>query len=179
MFENLNSVRVTGNSGIRFAAKVALSAKYNDNTEEIGFIIGRKDKLSVNDSTLSNLVFGENGPQDKGYTPDGNKYVYGVVYNKAENINLVYDNNGSKLDGIEGGVSEGVTCVVYNIKNEKTELAVRSYIKIGGSYYYSSAVSRSMYQVAESLNANYDKLSDAEKAWVDKVLGTTGGTTNE
>ena len=30
-----------------------------------------------------------------------------------------------------------------------------------------------------SLNANYDKLSDAEKAWVDKVLGTTGGTTNE
>ena len=109
MFENLNSVRVTGNSGIRFAAKVALSAKYNDNTEEIGFIIGRKDKLSVNDSTLSNLVFGENGPQDKGYTPDGNKYVYGVVYNKAENINLVYDNNGSKLDGIEGGVSEGVT----------------------------------------------------------------------
>lgn len=179
MFENLNSVRVTGNSGIRFAAKVALSAKYNDNTEEIGFIIGRKDKLSVNDSTLSNLVFGEDGPQDKGYTPDGNKYVYGVVYNKAENINLVYDNNGSKLDGIEGGVSEGVTCVVYNIKNEKTELAVRSYIKIGGSYYYSSAVSRSMYQVAESLNANYDKLSDAEKAWVDKVLGTTGGTTNE
>lgn len=179
MFENLNSVRVTGNSGIRFAAKVALSAKYNENTEEIGFIIGRKDKLSVNDSTLSNLVFGEDGPQDKGYTPDGNKYVYGVVYNKAENINLVYDNNGSKLDGIEGGVSEGVTCVVYNIKNEKTELAVRSYIKIGGSYYYSSAVSRSMYQVAESLNANYDKLSDAEKAWVDKVLGTTGGTTNE
>lgn len=179
MFENLNSVRVTGNSGIRFAAKVALSAKYNDNTEEIGFIIGRKDKLSENDSTLSNLVFGEDGPQDKGYTPDGNKYVYGVVYNKAENINLVYDNNGSKLDGIEGGVSEGVTCVVYNIKNEKTELAVRSYIKIGGSYYYSSAVSRSMYQVAESLNANYDKLSDAEKAWVDKVLGTTGGTTNE
>ncbi len=179
MFENLNSVRVTGNSGIRFAAKVALSAKYNDNTEEIGFIIGRKDKLSVNDSTLGNLVFGENGPQDKGYTPDGNKYVYGVVYNKAENINLVYDNNGSKLDGIEGGVSEGVTCVVYNIKNTKTELAVRSYIKIGGSYYYSSAVSRSMYQVAESLNANYDKLSDAEKAWVDKVLGTAGGTTNE
>lgn len=179
MFENLNSVRVTGNSGIRFAATVALSAKYNDNTEEIGFIIGRKDKLSVNDSTLSNLVFGEDGPQDKGYTPDGNKYVYGVVYNKAENINLVYDNNGSKLDGIVGGVSEGVTCVVYNIKNEKTELAVRSYIKIGGSYYYSSAVSRSMYQVAESLNANYDKLSDAEKAWVDKVLGTTGGTTNE
>lgn len=179
MFENLNSVRVTGNSGIRFAAKVALSAKYNENTEEIGFIIGRKDKLSVNDSTLSNLVFGEDGPQDKGYTPDGNKYVYGVVYNKAENINLVYDNNGSKLDGIEDGVSEGVTCVVYNIKNEKTELAVRSYIKIGGSYYYSSAVSRSMYQVAESLNANYDKLSDAEKAWVDKVLGTTGGTTNE
>lgn len=179
MFENLNSVRVTGNSGIRFAAKVALSAKYNENTEEIGFIIGRKDKLSVNDSTLGNLVFGENGPQDKGYTPDGNKYVYGVVYNKAENINLVYDNNGSKLDGIEDGVSEGVTCVVYNIKNEKTELAVRSYIKIGGSYYYSSAVSRSMYQVAESLNANYDKLSDAEKAWVDKVLGTTGGTTNE
>lgn len=179
MFENLNSVRVTGNSGIRFAATVALSAKYNDNTEEIGFIIGRKDKLSENDSTLSNLVFGEDGPQDKGYTPDGNKYVYGVVYNKAENINLVYDNNGSKLDGIEDGVSEGVTCVVYNIKNEKTELAVRSYIKIGGSYYYSSAVSRSMYQVAESLNANYDKLSDAEKAWVDKVLGTTGGTTNE
>lgn len=179
MFENLNSVRVTGNSGIRFAATVALSAKYNDNTEEIGFIIGRKDKLSVNDSTLSNLVFGEDGPQDKGYTPDGNKYVYGVVYNKAENINLVYDNNGSKLDGIKDGVSEGVTCVVYNIKNEKTELAVRSYIKIGGSYYYSSAVSRSMYQVAESLNANYDKLSDAEKAWVDKVLGTTGGTTNE
>lgn len=179
MFENLNSVRVTGNSGIRFAATVALSAKYNDNTEEIGFIIGRKDKLSENDSTLGNLVFGEDGPQDKGYTPDGNKYVYGVVYNKAENINLVYDNNGSKLDGIEGGVSEGVTCVVYNIKNEKTELAVRSYIKIGGSYYYSSAVSRSMYQVAESLNANYDKLSDAEKAWVDKVLGTTGGTTNE
>lgn len=179
MFENLNSVRVTGNSGIRFAATVALSAKYNDNTEEIGFIIGRKDKLSENDSTLSNLVFGEDGPQDKGYTPDGNKYVYGMVYNKAENINLVYDNNGSKLDGIEGGVSEGVTCVVYNIKNEKTELAVRSYIKIGGSYSYSSAVSRSMYQVAESLNANYDKLSDAEKAWVDKVLGTTGGTTNE
>ena len=179
MFENLNSVRVTGNSGIRFAATVALSAKYNDNTEEIGFIIGRKDKLSVNDSTLSNLVFGEDGPQDKGYTPDGNKYVYGVVYNKAENINLVYDNNGSKLDGIKDGVSEGVTCVVYNIKNEKTELAVRSYIKIGGSYYYSSAVSRSMYQVAERLNANYDKLSDAEKAWVDKVLGTTGGTTNE
>lgn len=179
MFENLNSVRVTGNSGIRFAATVALSAKYNDNTEEIGFIIGRKDKLSENDSTLSNLVFGEDGPQDKGYTPDGNKYVYGVVYNKAENINLVYDNNGSKLDGIKDGVSEGVTCVVYNIKNEKTELAVRSYIKIGGSYYYSSAVSRSMYQVAESLNANYDKLSDAEKAWVDKVLGTTGGTTNE
>lgn len=179
MFENLNSVRVTGNSGIRFAATVALSAKYNDNTEEIGFIIGRKDKLSVNDSTLGNLVFGENGPQDKGYTPDGNKYVYGVVYNKAENINLVYDNNGSKLDGIKDGVSEGVTCVVYNIKNEKTELAVRSYIKIGGSYYYSSAVSRSMYQVAESLNANYDKLSKAEKAWVDQVLGTTGGTTNE
>lgn len=179
MFENLNSVRVTGNSGIRFAATVALSAKYNDNTEEIGFIIGRKDKLSENDSTLSNLVFGENGPQDKGYTPDGNKYVYGVVYNKAENINLVYDNNGSKLDGIEGGVSEGVTCVVYNIKSTKTELAVRSYIKIGGSYYYSSAVSRSMYQVAESLSTHYDKLSDAEKAWVDKVLGTTGGTTNE
>ena len=69
--------------------------------------------------------------------------------------------------------------MVYNIKNEKTGLAVRSYIKIGGSYSYSSAVSRSMYQVAESLNANYDKLSDAEKAWVDKVLGTTGGTTNE
>lgn len=179
MFENLNSVRVTGNSGIRFAATVALSAKYNDNTEEIGFIIGRKDKLSENDSTLSNLVFGEDGPQDKGYTPDGNKYVYGVVYNKAENINLVYDNNGSKLDGIKDGVSEGVTCVVYNIKNEKTELAVRSYIKIGGSYYYSSAVSRSMYQVAESLSTHYDELSDAEKAWVDKVLGTTGGTTNE
>ena len=69
--------------------------------------------------------------------------------------------------------------MVYNIKNEKTELAVRSYIKIGGSYYYSSAVSRSMYQVAESLSTHYDELSDAEKAWVDKVLGTTGGTTNE
>lgn len=179
MFENLNSVRVTGNSGIRFAAKIALSAKYDEKTEEIGFIIGRKDKLSENDSTLSNLVFGENGPQDKGYTPDGNKYVYGVVYSKADKINLVYDNNGSKLDSIEDGVSEGVTCVVYNIKNAKTELAVRSYIKIDGSYYYSTAVSRSMYQVAESLNANYDKLSDAEKAWVDKVLGTTGGTTNE
>lgn len=66
MFENLNSVRVTGNSGIRFAATVALSAKYDEKTEEIGFIIGRKDKLSENDSTLSNLVFGEDGPQDKG-----------------------------------------------------------------------------------------------------------------
>ena len=172
------SIRTTQPSGIRFAANVPLALKNLAQTEEIGFIVGRKDALAAKNEELTNLVFGKNGPEAGGYTPDGTKYVYGVAYNRADGTNKVYDNNGDKFGEVEEGVSEAITCVTYNIKDVKTELAVRTYIKIGETYCYSAPFTRSIWQTAQMLKEQYDRLSPEEQQLVDAILGTTGGENN-
>ncbi len=174
-----NSIRITGNTGIRFAAKVNLAAKNLAQAEEIGFIVGSKTALTAKDETMNNLVFGPSGPQAKGTTPDGTKYVYGVAYNKNDGTDIVYDNGGGSLGSdIKFGESEGITCVVYNIKNNNTSLAVRAYIKIGNNYYYSSPYARSMFEVAQELQNSdaFSSMSEEEQDYINNIVN--GGSAN-
>ena len=102
-----------------------------------------------------------------------------MAYNKNDGTDIVYDNGGGSLGSdIKLGESEGITCVVYNIKNTKTSLAVRAYIKIGNNYYYSSPYARSMFEVAQELQNSdaFSSMSEEEQNYINNIVN--GGSAN-
>ena len=145
------TVRVKEPMGIRFKASVKSQAKFEDEEyvlDEYGFIVATKTALSGQELTL-----------------DFPKIAKGVGYNRAENIDIVFDSESDDLD-IFTGVVKNVP-----VKNYKTPIVCKTYSKItvGSEQFvvYGEAVEGSIYDVAkkflEDENLDADMYADLIK----------------
>ena len=129
-----NSIRTKNPMGIRFKAQIRTSAKFEETEyviDEYGFVVSRKDILGENELTLDTEV-----------------KVTGVGYNKAQNIDVVFEQNDEY---------HTFTGVVRNIpvKHYKTDLVCKTYTKISvdGEQFvvYGEPVVGNVYDTAKKL----------------------------
>ena len=128
------SIRVKEPMGIRFKSEILTSAKYEDAEfviDEYGFVVSRKDILGDDELTLNTEV-----------------KVTGVGYNKAQNIDVVFEQNDEY---------HTFTGVVKNIpvKHYATDLVCKTYTKISvdGEQFvvYGEPVVSNVYDTAKKL----------------------------
>ena len=170
---------------MRFAAVVDLELRKNEQTEEYGFLVTRKELLEakgVTNDTLKvyNDGYGETWASDEktvGLTEDGVVFLAGRVYQKDSGTEIIYDRTGDKLgvESIKNGTAIGIASVLTNIPSGhyKDVFVVRPYVKNDGTYYYGDAKENSYYAVAEAIKNNtdeYAKLTDAQKNEIEAIL---------
>ena len=131
------SIRIKNPMGIRFKSAILTAVKYEESEfviEEYGFVVSRKDLLGEDDLTLDTEV-----------------KVIGVGYNKAEDIDVVFDSNDNRH--IFTGVVKNIP-----VKHYKTDLVCKSYTKItvNGEKFvvYGEAVTGNVYDTAQTLLAD-------------------------
>lgn len=131
--EKVTSVRTETPAGIRFRANIGKSVRGIDaDVAEYGFIVTRKALLG-----------------DKELTHDcGVTYVTGTSYNNVKKTDTIY-----ALDSETGDVT--FTAVLIGTPETKegytSEFVVRSYVKVGASYFYGDTHSDSIYEAAKRL----------------------------
>ena len=128
------SIRTKGYTGIRFKARIETGVKFEETEyviDEYGFVVSRKDILGENELTLDTEV-----------------KVTGVGYNKAQNIDVVFEQNDEY---------HTFTGVVKNIpvKHYATDLVCKTYTKISvdGEQFvvYGEPVVGNVYDTAKKL----------------------------
>lgn len=153
-----NSIRTKNPMGIRFKAQIRTSAKFEETEyviDEYGFVVSRKDILGENELTLDTEV-----------------KVTGVGYNKAQNIDVVFEQNDEY---------HTFTGVVRNIpvKHYKTDLVCKTYTKISvdGEQFvvYGEPVVGNVYDTAKKLLETNPDNADLIKIVLD-YEGTIGIT---
>ncbi|MBQ8758752.1 MAG: hypothetical protein IJZ20_03570, partial [Clostridia bacterium] len=163
----------TATNGIRFKASIAPSKKAE--SDEIGFIVARKDIL---DYLGADLTFDLTA--DGVENAEGTLFAKGVAYDKATGKDIVY---GTTDDGAEIFTA---VCVGINIENEaqvRSVLVARPYAKLtvngNAVTVYGTANSASLAQVAVDLktaadNGDADALAAYEGAqtYIDTVIAT-------
>ncbi|MGN1122088.1 MAG: hypothetical protein ACI4RV_06950 [Eubacteriales bacterium] len=185
-----NSIRFGTNKGLRFAAVVDLELRKNEQTEEYGFLVTRKELLDakgVTNDTLKVWIYGdsevwEDTEKTVGLTENEVVFVAGRAWKNDGSIDLIYDNaGGSKLgeESIQNGTAIGITAILTGITEEryKEVFVVRPYVKISGTYYYGETKENSYYNVAKALrgSASYDALTEEQKAEIDNVIASVEG----
>ena len=129
------SMRISPPMGMRFQGSVSSVLRTIDATEaavEYGFIVTREDLLGANALTFD----------------CGVNFVYGKAYSRADVID--------KIAGLEGEnfLFNGVVIGIPDTKAAYTQnFVVRSYVKIGDSYYYGAARTCSLYEAVKALDA--------------------------
>ena len=128
------SIKTKSPMGIRFMARIDVSAKYEETEyviDEYGFVVSRKDILGDDELTLDTEV-----------------KVMGVGYNKAEGINVVFDLNDEYHTFT--GVVRNIPVIHY-----RTDLVCKTYTKItvGGKQFvvYGEPVIGNVYDTAKKL----------------------------
>lgn len=107
---NSKEIRVKNPMGLRFKAQIQKAPKVEEDAfviDEYGFIIATEESLGDDVLTL-----------------DFAKIAKGVAYNKADNINVVFDSTNDEFD-IFAGVLKNIP-----VKNYKTDLICKTYTKI-------------------------------------------------
>ena len=131
--EKVTSVRTETPAGIRFRANIGNTVRsIDEDVAEYGFIVTRKELLG-----------------DKELTHDcGVTYVTGTSYNNVKKTDTIY-----ALDSETGDVT--FTAVLIGTPETKegytSEFVVRSYVKVGASYFYGDTHSDSIYETAKRL----------------------------
>ncbi len=143
--DNTTSIRIEAPSGIRFKASIDESAReITDDTVEYGFIVARSDILGGKELTHGTDV----------------TYVTGVSYNNALKTDIIYGVNEEN-----GDIS--FTGVMINIPENKaaltTKLTVRSFVKVGCSYFYGDTHEDSIYDAAK-------RLGNTDSEYVKKII---------
>jgi len=167
---DIASMRYTGKKGIRIAGFVY--DYITDSAEEYGFIATTAAKLG--DADASSLTFDNS---EIAYVSAAN-YIKGtdtsIIYcdDKEEAKSLfgdkAIDADGIYFTGVYVGVPE--TADAYTMK-----ITGRSYIKIGGKYYYGTPVTKSVYDIAVAIKAKCEAEGTAIPAEVTKVIGIVEG----
>ena len=150
--EFVTSIRASAPAGIRFRAYIDSSVRsITDDVAEYGFIVARKDVLGDKELTHEVDV----------------PYVTGVAYNNVNQIDLIYDIN------VQNG-SITFTGVLTNAPETKqgftTEFAVRSYVRIGYSFFYGETHYDSIYRAAKRLAG-----TDRESEYVKNLIAICEG----
>ena len=167
---DIASMRYTGKKGIRIAGFVY--DYITDSAEEYGFIATTAAKLG--DADASSLTFDNS---EIAYVSAAN-YIKGtdtsIIYcdDKEEAKSLfgdkAIDADGIYFTGVYVGIPE--TAEAYTMK-----ITGRSYIKIGGTYYYGTPVTKSVYDVALALKAKHEAAGTTVPAEVTNVIGIVEG----
>ena len=163
-------MRYTGSKGIRIAGFA--SDNVAKNADEFGFIATTSKQLG--DSPASILTFNNSSLA----------YVSAANYIKGTDTNIIYcsdkeeakalfgdkaiDADGIYFTGVYVGIPE--TAEAYTMK-----ITGRCYVKIGGTYYYGTPVTKSVYDVALALKAKHEAAGTAVPAEVTKVIGIVEG----
>lgn len=157
---NSKSIRTEDPMGIRFKADFSKAAKRENveyRVEEYGFIIATQDAL---DKAGAQLNF------------DFAKHVKGVAYSKADDTDIVFNNDDDDWCVVTG--------VLMNIpkKQYNTVLTAKMYTKVNvdGQLFtvYSEPVSASVYQVAKAL-AGSDALLPEQRKELMKIIAYVEG----
>ena len=189
-----NSIRFGTNKGIRFAAVVDNKIRYNDQTQEIGFLVTRRTLLEANGETSEDLKvyidpeLGEpyldedkDGIRGIGVTEKNTRFVYGKVYDRDSELDIVYDRTGGILLGderIQNGDAYGIMTALTGIpESNYKDMLVGPYIKMEDGYFYGDWRENSYYNVALSIKNSpeiYDNLTEEEQAEIDAIVGIVG-----
>ena len=180
-----NSIRFGTYKGLRFAAVVDLELRKDEQTEEYGFLVTRKELLEAKGVTNDTLKVWNDGTGEVwadpaktvGLTENEVVFLAGRVYQKDSGTEIIYDRTGDKLgvESIKNGTAIGIASVLTNIPSGhyKDVFVVRPYVKIDGTYYYGDAKENSYYAVAEAIKNNtdeYAKLTDDQKQEIKDIL---------
>lgn len=147
------SVRIKNNSGVRFKSVILTDAKTEGIDyciDEYGFVVASEEILGSDELTL-----------------DFRKIATGVAYNRANDIDIVFD---SQTDGqhVFTGVVINVPAIRY-----KTNLVCKTYTKItvDGKQFviYGEPVTGNIYDTAKSILEN-DSPDAATKAALEKII---------
>lgn len=143
--DTVTSIRTTDPAGIRFRANIGGSVRnISADVAEYGFIVTRSDLLADKELTHNSDVM----------------YVTGASYNNVANKDIIYG-----IDSETGDVT--FTAVLTHIPENKasfmTKFAVRSYVKVGSSYFYGEMHRDSIYEVAK-------RLGESDNEYIKKII---------
>ena len=129
--DKLTSIRTVSPAGIRFRANIGNAVRdISDDVAEYGFIVTRSELLYDKNLTHNSDVL----------------YVSGAAYNNVTKKDIIYN-----VDSEIGDIM--FTAVLTNIPETKegfmTTFVVRSYVKVGSSYFYGDVHSDSVYEAAK------------------------------
>jgi hypothetical protein len=150
-----SSMRIEEPTGIRVKASVAKTVPIDENVEEYGFVIARKDALD--EGKLSDLILSEENLAAK-------LVVYGAAYKKG----------GTHKVYAEEADLEFFTAVLTKIPETKeamtTRLVFRPYIRLSDrTMLYGAKVERSLFDVAKKLYFKFGT-DEATKAYAEHVF---------
>lgn len=189
-----SSVRLDAHKGLRLAATAACAVRDSSLVEEYGFLITRKTLLEELELKENALVFSSTGIAESEYidhktafgdTPDGVPIVTGRNYSKTYGIDVVYDIDGSLLNDerILSGEAVGVSIVLTGIPATHYDdtFVIRSYVKVGSTFYYGPCVQRSYYQAVKALYESevYSTLTQEQKEEITNILDSMQSETTE
>ncbi len=193
-----NSIRINGNSGIRFGGFV--SAKTLLNADECGFIIARGDLLNAKGLASEEEVKIASVTEEKtdgsftAATENGLKLVGARNYRKGDFNKLTASDDGSTPFGetydVQGfwftGVLVSLEKSYTNADDGKTyahrynvPFAARAYVKIGSSYYYGSCRTASLVETAQRIKETGGDAYTKNQAYIDNILAQADAILDE
>lgn len=193
-----NSIRINGNSGIRFGGFV--SAKTLLNADECGFIIARGDLLnakglaSEEEVKIASVTEEKTDDSFTAATENGLKLVGARNYRKDDFNKLTASDDGSTPFG-ETYDAQGFwfTGVLVSLENSYTNaddgktyahrynvpFAARAYVKIGSSYYYGSCRTASLAETAQRIKETGGDAYTKNQAYIDNILAQADAILDE
>ena len=167
---NIASMRYTGNKGIRIAGFVH---DYITNTaEEYGFIATTSAKL------------GASAPTSLTFDNSEIAYVSAANYIKDTDTSIIYCDDkeeaknlfGDKAIDADGIYFTGVYVGIPETKEAYTmQITGRSYVKVNGTYYYGTPVTKNVYEVAIAIKEKCEAEGTSVPAEVTKVISIVEG----
>ncbi len=142
--ESLTTIRANYPAGLRFQSHFAVGYMVDENLTEFGYVVARKEILGETVLTAEK---------------DSVNKIVSASYKRDESLNKFdYD-------------AENVTfaAVLVNIPKDhyKDQFAVRPYVVYGGQYFYGETMTKSIYEVAESLK---EGASESVAKVIEKIL---------
>ena len=184
-----NSIRINGNSGIRFGGFVRAETLMN--ADECGFIVARGDILNAKglvpeeEVKIASVTKEKEDGSFTAVTENGLKLVGARNYRKGDFNKLTASDDGATPFGETYG-SQGFwfTGVLINLENGYTNaydgktyahrynapFAARAYVKIGSSRYYGSCRTASLAEAAQRIKQTGGDAYTQHQAYIDNIL---------
>ncbi len=161
-----NSIRLTNEAGLRFAALAPIGLTTNDRVTEFGFVTTRKSLLDDKGLTEADLVCD--------MSKEGVVTLSGAAYKSGtDGFFKRYTTDSTVISGASD-TTPAITAVLTGIPEEgyAEDIVVKTYVTCDGVTYYGNSHTSNLLAAAKALAASekYESLSQSDKQMVDQIL---------